>query len=213
MLIKESELQFPEVTDEKKIKAVLWAYTADDWKNLKFDEDWSKYPSPWDCDVRSLFGAAAHGQKLNFFLLTCNIDYILMLVKKFHDSHGEDKEVLMSIKRAVDASPELRSKKLLIESFIAGINDVDDVLLEWGGFVAEQKEQDLEQLIAEENLKPEETRQYISNCFRDGEIKTAGTEIDKLMPPVSRFGGGNRAEKKQGIIEKLKVFFEKYFGI
>lgn len=33
------------------------------------------------------------------------------------------------------------------------------------------------------------------------------------MPPVSRFGGGNRAEKKQGIIDKIKAFFEKYFGI
>lgn len=33
------------------------------------------------------------------------------------------------------------------------------------------------------------------------------------MPPVSRFGGGNRAEKKQNIIDKLKAFFEKYFGL
>ena len=33
------------------------------------------------------------------------------------------------------------------------------------------------------------------------------------MPPVSRFGGGNRAAKKQTIIEKLKTFFERYFGI
>ena len=33
------------------------------------------------------------------------------------------------------------------------------------------------------------------------------------MPPVSRFGGGGRAEKKQGVIDKLKVFFEKYFGV
>lgn len=33
------------------------------------------------------------------------------------------------------------------------------------------------------------------------------------MPPVSRFGSGNRAEKKQGIIDKIKAFFEKYFGI
>lgn len=50
-------------------------------------------------------------------------------------------------------------------------------------------------------------------AFRDGEIKTAGTDIDKLMPPVSRFGSGKRTEKKQGIISKLKIFFEKYFGI
>ena len=40
-----------------------------------------------------------------------NIDYILMLVKKYHDSHCEDKEVLVTIKKAIDASPELCSKK------------------------------------------------------------------------------------------------------
>ena len=33
------------------------------------------------------------------------------------------------------------------------------------------------------------------------------------MPPVSRFGSGNRAEKKQRLIEKLKAFFERFFGI
>ena len=53
----------------------------------------------------------------------------------------------------------------------------------------------------------------MESAFRDGEIKTAGTDIDKLMPPISRFGGGNRAKKKQGVIDKLKTFFEKYFGV
>ena len=66
-----------------------------------------------------------------------NIDYILMLVKKYHDAHCEDKEVLITIKKAIDASPELRSKKALIETFIAGINDVEDVMTEWQDFVAE----------------------------------------------------------------------------
>lgn len=142
-----------------------------------------------------------------------NIDYILLLVKKYYDSHCEDKEVLIDIRKAMDASPELRSKKALIETFIAGINDVDDVLTEWRSFVVEQKEKELASIVAEENLKPEETRKFVENAFRDGEIKTTGTDIDKLMPPVSRFGGGNRAEKKQTIIDKLLAFFEKYFGI
>ncbi len=142
-----------------------------------------------------------------------NIDYILMLVQKYHDSHCDDKEVLITIRKAVDASPELRSKKALIESFIAGINDVSDVMVEWRSFVAEQRESDLQQIIAEEKLKPEETRKFIETAFRDGSVKTTGTDIDKLMPPMTRFGGGNRAEKKQGIISKLLGFFEKYFGI
>ena len=142
-----------------------------------------------------------------------NIDYILMLVKKYHDTHCEDKEVLITIRKAVDASPELRSKKQLIEAFIAGINDVDDVMNEWNEYVYQQRETDLEALIQEEKLNPEETRKYLENAFREGEVKTVGTDIDKLMPPVSRFGGGNRAKKKQLIIDKLKSFFDKYYCI
>lgn len=143
-----------------------------------------------------------------------NIDYILMLVKKYHDSNCDDKEILVTIQKAVDASPELRSKKQLIETFIAGINDVDDVMAEWQGFVAAEREKELVQIIQEEKLKEPETRKFLENAFRDGEIKTTGTDIDKLMPPVSRFGGGGaRAKKKQGVIDKLKGFFERFFGI
>ena len=141
-----------------------------------------------------------------------NIDYVLMLVKKYHDSHGEDKEILINIKKAIDASPELRSKKALIETFINGINDIDDVMIEWHDYVVEMRENDLQLIIEEERLKPDETRKFIENAFRDGEIKTAGTDIDKIMPAVSRFGGG-RTTKKQGVINRLMAYFEKYFGI
>ena len=142
-----------------------------------------------------------------------NIDYILLLVKKYHDSHCQDKEVLITIQKAVDASPELRSKKALIETFIAGINDVDDVLVEWRAYVSEEREKQLMQIITEEKLNETETRKFLEDSFRNGEVKTTGTDIDKLMPPVSRFGGGNRAAKKQTIIDKLKAFFERFFGI
>lgn len=142
-----------------------------------------------------------------------NIDYILMLVKKYHDSHCEDKEVLVTIKKAIDASPELRSKKELIETFIADINDVEDVMTEWHSYVAKKREEELVQIIKEEKLKEDATRKFIENAFRDGEIKTTGTDIDRLMPPISRFGGGDRTTKKQGVIEKFKSFFEKFFGV
>ncbi len=142
-----------------------------------------------------------------------NIDYILMLVQKYHDSHCDDKEVLISIQKAIDSSPDLRSKKALIENFIAGINDVDDIMTVWHEFVAERQEIELKQIIAEEKLKEEETRKMVSRVFRDGEFKTSGTEIDRILPPVSRFGGGNRAEKKQRVIERFRAFFEKYFGL
>ncbi|MEA4836153.1 MAG: type I restriction endonuclease subunit R [Anaeromusa sp.] len=142
-----------------------------------------------------------------------NIDYILLLVKKYHEDHCKDKDVLVTIKKAIDASPELRSKKQLIETFIAHVNEADNIMSEWHDYVAAQRDAEMQDIIAAEKLKPEDTRRFLANAFRDGEIKTAGTDIDKLLPPVSRFGGGGRTEKKQGVIDKLKAFFEKYFGI
>ena len=142
-----------------------------------------------------------------------NIDYILMLVAKYHDSNCEDKEILGSIDKAIKSSLALRSKKELIENFISKINANTNVYSDWAKFVREQKEIDLENLINEENLNEEATRKFLDNSFRDGEVKTTGTDIEKILPPMRRFGGGNRAEKKQTIIDKIKKFFEKYFGI
>lgn len=142
-----------------------------------------------------------------------NIDYILMLVKKYRGSHCEDREILITIRKAIDASPELRSKKALIENFINGINDIDDVMNEWRDYVVEIREQELVILIEEERLKEDETRKFLENAFREGEVKTVGTDIDKLMPPVSRFGGGNRADKKKTVIDRLKAYFEKFYGV
>ena len=141
-----------------------------------------------------------------------NIDYILMLVEKYHEGNCEDKEILASIRKAVDASIQLRSKKQLIEAFISHVNVDTQVTTDWRRFVLEQEEADLSEIITTEELKPKETRKFVANAFRDGAIKTSGTDIDKLMPPVSRFGGG-RTRKKQGVIDKLKAFFEKYFGL
>ncbi|MCM1296723.1 MAG: type I restriction endonuclease subunit R [Muribaculaceae bacterium] len=142
-----------------------------------------------------------------------NIDYILMLVEKYHDGNCEDKEILSVIRRAVDASIQLRSKKELIEEFICRVNVSTSVQSDWRQYVAEREAADLAGIIAAERLKPEETRKYIANAFRDGAIKTAGTDIERLMPPVSRFGGSNRAQKKQSVIDRLRGFFEKYFGL
>lgn len=142
-----------------------------------------------------------------------NIDYILMLVSKYHQTNCKDKTILADIDKAIKSSLELRSKKELIEHFIETINAKTDVQKDWRQFVSVQKDADLTAIIAEENLKPEEARKFVENSLRDGTLKTTGTEIDNIMPPVSRFGNGNRAAKKQGIIDKLKKFFEKYFGI
>lgn len=142
-----------------------------------------------------------------------NIDYILMLVAKYHQSNCEDKEILGTIDKAIKSSLALRSKKELIDGFISKINANTNVMDDWGKFVKEQKEIDLKKIISDENLNEKETRKFINNAFRDGQVKTNGTDIEKILPPMRRFGGENRAEKKEKIIVKVKKFFEKYFGL
>lgn len=142
-----------------------------------------------------------------------NIDYILMLVAKYHQSNCEDKEILGTIDKAIKSSLALRSKKELIDGFISKINADTNVMDDWGKFVKEQKEIELKKIINDENLNEEETRKFLDNAFRDGQVKTNGTDIEKILPPMRRFGGGNRAKKKENIIVKVKKFFEKYFGL
>lgn len=142
-----------------------------------------------------------------------NIDYILMLVAKYHQSNCEDKEILGTIDKAIKSSLALRSKKELIDGFISKINADTNVMDDWGKFVKEQKEIDLKKIINDENLNEKETRKFLDNAFRDGQVKTNGTDIEKILPPMRRFGGENRAEKKETIISKVKKFFEKYFGL
>lgn len=142
-----------------------------------------------------------------------NIDYILLLVQKYHDTNCTDKEILVNISKAIGSSLQLRSKKELIESFISSVNAGTDVDSGWREYIKRRKAEDLNEIIESEHLKPEETEKFIESSFRDGQVRTTGTDIDKILPPMSRFGGGNRQEKKRSVIEKIQSFFERYFGL
>lgn len=144
-----------------------------------------------------------------------NIDYILLLVEKYHKSNCKDKTILTDIDKAINSSINLRSKKELIEKFINNLASDSDVVEEWVKFVDEEKTNDLNKIIKEENLKEEETKKYIKNCFENGEIKTTGTEINEIMPPISRFSKSteNKTVKKQKLFEKFFKFFDKFCGV
>ena len=143
-----------------------------------------------------------------------NIDYIFLLVQKYHDSNCTNKEILVNISKAVGSSIQLRSKKELIENFIGSVNADTDVEKSWKDFVEQRKGEDLKEIIDSEHLKPQETMAFIENSFQNGQVRTTGTDIDKILPPMSRFGGSdNRQEKKKTVVEKLQSFFERYFGL
>ncbi len=145
-----------------------------------------------------------------------NVDYILMLVQKYRESRGDgdDTEIRAEITRAVDASPSLRNKKDLIIAFVDSVSATGEIDDEWKRFIAAKRDAELEQIISDEKLRPDETRAYIETAFRDGGIRITGTAITKVLPPASRFAAdGGHGEKKQRVLDKLGEFFERFFGL
>ena len=143
-----------------------------------------------------------------------NIDYVLGLVKKYHEDHIKNRELLIDINKAIDSSVELRNKKDLINQFISSLDMQSVVDDDWKKFVEGKKVEELEQIIANENLDHEATYAFIRNSFRDGSIATTGTALSKVLPPVSRFSPtGERTKKRESVISKLIGFFERFFDI
>ena len=143
-----------------------------------------------------------------------NIDYILALVKKYHDSNMEDKEILVTIQKSIMASPDLRNKKDLIMAFIESLNQNSDIYDDFETFMNSKKKEELDKIISEENLNKEKTYNFIQKSFEQGRVETNGTEVSNILPPMNMFSPTNdRQEKKNKVIDKLIEFFDKFFSI
>ena len=146
-----------------------------------------------------------------------NIDYILMLVEKYHQDNCRDKEILADVDRAIGAAPELRSKRDLIHAFIDSLaaDEGADVHEAWQAYVAEARERELDAIISEEALDPAATREFMERAFKEGGVPEEGTEVVALMTrKPSRFAPENvYAAAKQRVIDRLQAYYERFTGL
>jgi type I restriction enzyme R subunit len=144
-----------------------------------------------------------------------NVDFVLMLIRGLQGaSASENKEIKAKISKTVLSSFSLRSKKDLIEKFVDSINNDSDIEGDWRKFIAEQKKVELDEIIKEEGLSASATEEFINQAFIDGELRTTGTAVTKLLPPVNMFSPGyEHSIRKSFVIEKLKAFFERFSNL
>lgn len=143
-----------------------------------------------------------------------NIDFVLGLIKKYHEDHNKNREILVDINKAIDSSIELRNKKDLINQFITSLDVHSVVDDDWNKFVDKKKIEELDKIINNEGLDHDATYIFVRNSFRDGSVATTGTAITKILPPVSRFSPtGERSKKRESVLTKLTSFFERFFDI
>ncbi|MFA7319579.1 MAG: type I restriction endonuclease subunit R [Parcubacteria group bacterium] len=207
-----------------RVRNILTTFDEFAGQEILTERDVQDYHSMY-IDLYNEFRKGAEGEKENvnddvvfemelIKQIEINIDYILGLIKRYHDDHVKNKELLVDINKAIDSSVELRNKKDLIDQFITSL-DVHSVVDEdWQKFVEKKKVEELEKIIENENLDREATYKFIKNAFRDGNIATTGTAITKVLPPMSKFRpDGGYGKKRESVLNKLTSFFERFFDI
>ena len=99
-------------------------------------------------------------------------------------------------------------------AFIESLDQDSNVYADFESFMDSKKKEELDKIIVEENLNKEETYNFIQKSFEQGRVETNGTEVSSILPPMNMFTPTNdRQEKKNNVIDKLLVFFNKFFNI
>ena len=146
-----------------------------------------------------------------------NLDYILALILEKAKEQGTNNETLKEeIRRLIRSSLGTRAKEELIIEFInrtdlTKFDKNEDILEAFYEYAKIEKEQKINELISEENLK-EKSKKFIEKSISRGYVSQGGTELDDVLPPTRRVGG-EREAKKQSVLSKLKDIVKVFVGI
>jgi len=207
-----------------RVRNILVTFDEFSGSEILTERDIQDYHSIY-IDLYNEFRKAGEGEKENINddivfemelikQIEINIDYILGLVKRYHEDHIKNRELLVDINKAIDSSVELRNKKDLINQFIASLDAHSVVDDDWQKYVEKKKIEELEEIIKHENLDYDETYKFVGSAFRNGSVTSTGTALTKVLPPVTRFSpGGERSKKRESVLDKLIRFFERFFDI
>ena len=207
-----------------RIRNILTTFDEFAGKEILSDRDLQDYHSAY-IDIYNEFRKSKEDDKENvnddvifemelIKQVDINIDYILGLIKKYHEDHTNNKELLLDINKAIDSSVELRNKKDLINQFIASLDIHSVIDNDWQKFVEGKKVEELEAIIKNEGLDHDAAYAFIKNAFRNGSVTTTGTALSKILPPTSRFSPTDeRGKKRESVIDKLTSFFERFVSI
>ena len=207
-----------------RVRNILVTFDEFEGNEILTERDIQDYHSAY-IDIYNEFRKGEEGEKENvnddlvfemelIKQVDINIDYILGLIKKYHEDHIQNREILVDINKAIDSSVSLRNKKDLINQFISSLGAQSVIDEDWQNFVDKKKVEELEQIIESESLNREATYDFVQDAFRDGAVPTMGTAITKVLPPVTRFSQTReRSKKRESVLSKLSSFFERFFDI
>lgn len=150
-----------------------------------------------------------------------NLDYILALILEKSQENLDTNTIRTDIKRMIKSSLDVRAKEDLIMEFMdkfdmKNFKDKSDILESFYTFAKKKKNDEVEKLIKDEGLvngsSTNVAKKFINSAIKKGFVDENGTQIDEIMPVVSR-RGGQREIKKRNILEKIKNIVKVFVGI
>ena len=199
---------FDEFTPDKHIIGDMQYQDYKGWYNTIYEEFHPKVKVP----IESITDDLVFEMEL-VKSVQVDIRYILELVQQYHDTNCQDKEIIVKLRKQIDASPDLRDKRELIERFIERMTPErgGDVGSQWEQYIEQEKREQLENIISEEQLKPDETRAFMQRAFMEGYVAEKGTGIARILPPTNPFLPES-GQKKQTVIDRLKAYLQRFLG-
>ena len=145
-----------------------------------------------------------------------NLDYILNLIMQKAKESKDIEHLKDEIRRVIKSSLGIRAKEDLVMDFISKkrlseLQNDDNIIETFYNFAKREKEEKINQLIAEENLN-EKAYRFIEKSISKGFVEYTGDELDGIIPPLSRRGGA-REKKKEIVLEKLRKIVDVFVGV
>ena len=145
-----------------------------------------------------------------------NLDYILNLIMQKAKESKDIEHLKDEIRRVIKSSLGTRAKEDLVMDFISKkrlseLQNDDNIIETFYNFAKREKEEKINQLIAEENLN-EKAYRFIEKSISKEFVEYTGDELDGIIPPLSRRGGA-REKKKEIVLEKLRKIVDVFVGV
>ena len=143
-----------------------------------------------------------------------NLEYILERIFEDNKKRKNKSLLIEDIRRMIRASVGQRAKEGLLVDFIKQtdpdkLGNTASVIEAFFGFAQKEQNIELEKLISEENLNPEEAKRYIATSIKNKFASNNGTELNSVLPKMSPL----RPEylpKKKSIFKRISEFVEKF---
>ncbi|MDF7673086.1 type I restriction endonuclease subunit R [Lactobacillus sp. ESL0701] len=140
-----------------------------------------------------------------------NLDYILKLIFEKSKKNKDIGSLKVEVKRIIRSSLGIRAKEDLILGFInhtdlSKFENSSEILDSFYSFAKKQRKENVQKLIQDEHLK-EGANNFIGDSIDKGYVNYNGSELDNILPPVSRRHGAREA-KKQSILRKIQKIVE-----